>query len=173
MKTSRILCFYFGGVEFNKRLYARSCGDFILVPPDTEIFRTVDFGEIFWPVSGQCSFRMEGREWTVRPGYLWYYPPGAHHEYNPLNPFHYCWLAVGGTGAGPFFDLMGIEPGINRAGLCPQRLFLQLGNEINSRTPQGRYASLNTTFRIVSQVNFLSRTAKDKEGSLMEEAKAL
>ena len=61
MKSSRENSFAWNLLNSEQKIYIRSCGDFTLVPPDTEQFRTVNFGEIFWPVSGQCAF-WQGKE---------------------------------------------------------------------------------------------------------------
>ncbi|MBE6377447.1 MAG: AraC family transcriptional regulator [Lentisphaerae bacterium] len=171
METSRSRNFFWGP-DRSFSLYVRSYGDFILVPPDTEARRTVDFGEIFWPVSGQCKFRMDGREYVVKPGYLWYYPPDSHHDYNPVTTFHYCWLTVAGKNAGHFFDMLNITPGMNRAGHCPEQLFAQLGNDLSYHTPKHRINALTTAFRIAAMASYMPRTQNNSDPS-MEDAKNL
>ena len=171
METSRVLC-YFWGPDLKWDLYARSCGEFILVPPDKEVARKVDFGEIFWPVSGQCKFRMNGQEHVVHSGQVWYYPPGSYHDYTPLSPFHYCWFTVAGESAGDFFKLLNIQPGINRAGSCPINLFTQLGAEINVHSAKHRHNAISTAFRIASQITFLPQTREVTDKS-MESSKKM
>lgn len=165
METSRQLC-YFWGPELNWDLYARSCGEFILTPPDEEKKRKVDFGEIFWPISGQCQFRMNGKTFVVHPGNVWYYPPGSFHDYTPLSSFHYCWLTVAGERSGAFFDLLKIVPGLNRAGSCPRNLFTQLGAEIDFHSAKHRHSAISTAFKIVSQVTFLPKTRERSDKSM-------
>ena len=148
-ESSRTLCFFWG-IESSQELLLRSCGNFTLVPPDREVIRTVDFGEFFWPVSGRGCFNYEGRSEIVKPGWAWYYPPGSCHDYYPLDTFHYCWLAVYGKDAGTFFRILNLEPGLNRAGVCPVHLFNHLGSDFNSHTQEHRIMALSTAFRIVS-----------------------
>ena len=64
METSIRRNFYWGP-EAKNQLCVRSCGDFVLVPPDAEARRTVNFGEIFWPISGQCKFRISGKDHII------------------------------------------------------------------------------------------------------------
>ena len=171
METSRSRNFFWGP-DPTHQLYIRSYGDFILVPPDTEARRTVDFGEIFWPISGQCKFQMDGKSHIIKPGSLWYYPPGSYHDYTPQTTFHYCWLAVAGKNAGQFFDMLNIVPGINRAGRCPEQLFTQLGNDLNYHTDKHRLNALATAFKIVAMVTLMPNTS-DHSAPSMENVKKL
>lgn len=170
MKTSRqIYCFW--GLDPDQKLYVRSFGDFVLVPPDTETFRTLDFGEIFWPVSGRGKFFLGGKEHILKPGFVWYYPPGSRHEYYPLEPFHYCFVSVAGPNAGMFFGLLGLVPGLNPAGDCPVHLFAHLESDLQTRTAVHRVGALNTAFRIVSQIS-LGRYAHRKPEKTMDDARS-
>ncbi len=167
MKTDRSQ-FFFWGVETGRRLYVRSCGDFILVPPDREMIRRVDFGEIFWPIAGHCRFLAGGREAILRPGYVWYYPPGALHEYQPLDAFHYCFLTVAGEHAANMFELLDIRPGLNRAGTCPHPLFTSLCNELTEHTVRHRVNAAATAFRILAEVAVRPRKNNDFQNSMLE-----
>lgn len=159
MKTDRSL-FFFWGVESTRKLYVRSSGDFILVPPDREMSRTVDFAELFWPIAGQCKFH-DGKDHILRPGFVWYYPPGSHHEYFPVKPFHYCWLTIAGENAGKLFELLDIKPGMNKAGPCPHQLFTSLGNELLEHSAKHKLSALAIAFRILIEIG--SRSQKSSE----------
>lgn len=164
--------FYFWGVESNQKLYCRSCGNFTLVPPDHERFRQVDFGEIFWAISGRCVFYFENKEWVLRPDQVWYYPPGSYHRFQPLDTFHYCWLTIAGEDAEDFFRILNIKPGLNRAGSCPQQLFTLLSNDLSTYSAKHRVGALNTSFRILSQIS-LCRSEGSSSQLSMEEVKNL
>lgn len=169
METDRSL-FYFWGNESTRKLYVRSCGDFVLVPPDHEMKRTVDFAEVFWPLSGHCQFLDGGKSFLLRPGSVWYYPPGSCHEYYPLKPFHYCWLTVAGENAGKLFDLLDIKPGQNKAGPCPRQLFSFLGNELLGHSAKRKLSALSIAFKIMLEIGF--RPRKDnKSKDIMFDAK--
>ena len=169
MKTSRqTYCFW--GIDLKQKLYVRSFGDFILVPPDTEMFRTVDFGEIFWPVSGRAKFVLSGKEYILKPGHVWYYPPGSWHEYYPIEPFRYCFFSVAGANAAMFFNLLGLTPGLNPAGECPVHQFAHLENDLQRHTAEHRVGALNTAFAIASQLT-LGRRIRQKPEKAMTEAR--
>ena len=160
MKTDRSL-FFFWGVDAAHQLYVRSCGDFSLVPPDREKCKTADFAELFWPVSGQCCFFGNGKQ-ILRPGMVWYYPPGSSQNYYPLSPFRYCWLTVAGEKAGKLFDLLDIKPGINKAGPCPIQLFSVLGHELSEYSRKHKLSALATAFKILLEIgNHSGRNRED------------
>jgi len=169
MKTDRSL-FHFWGVESARKLYVRSCGDFLLVPPDREMKRTVDFAEIFWPISGQCNFFNSTRN-TLRPGHVWYYPPGSCHDYYPAKPFHYCWLTIAGENAGNFFELLDIKPGLNDAGPCPHQLFTSLGNELKEHSARHKLSALSIAFKILLEIGFRIRKKRESKNA-MQDAKS-
>jgi len=79
-KSLRTLNFYCGENQ-SAELKVRSCGNFVLVPPDREENKIIHFGEIFWPVSGRACFMEKGRKYILRPKYVWYCPPGWAHDF--------------------------------------------------------------------------------------------
>lgn len=171
METDRSL-FYFWGVESARKLYVRSCGDFLLVPPDREMSRTVDFAEIFWPISGQCRFH-DSEDHILRPGSVWYYPPGSHHEYCPIKPFHYCFLAIAGENAGKLFEILDISPGLNKAGPCRRQLFSTLGNELLKHTAKHRLLALSIAFRILMEVGSASGKSGEPQDYILDAKKRI
>lgn len=154
-----------------QKLYIRSCGDFTLVPPDTEAVRKVHFGEIFWPVSGQCEFLLDRKKYTLKPGNVWYYPPGSRQEFRPVTTFHYCWLTVAGENAGKLFDALGIKPGLNKAGPCPLQLFTLLEYDCNPQNVTSCISAMSTAFRILLLLTYPQ--SRLQIGSSMEEVKEL
>ena len=173
MQSSRKHNFWWGP-EYSHSLFVRSCGEFVLVPPDRERIRsTVDFGEIFWPVSGQCAFYSGEKKYILRPGYAWYYPPGSRQDYKPLSPFHYCWMTIAGDETDRFFSLLGITPGLNKAGICPQQLFSSLGKDCTYHSTAHRINALTTAFKILLQIYFPEQAKANIGNSAMEYAKTL
>ena len=166
-ESSRTLCFFWG-IESSKELLLRSCGNFTLVPPDREAIRTVYFGELFWPVSGRACFNLDGHSEIVKPGYVWYYPPGTRHDYYPVDTFHYCWLTVDGNDAATFFRILNIKPGLNRAGSCPVHLFDHLGSDFNVHTREHRIMALATAFRIISLCSLHQKRSVTQENRGMD-----
>ncbi len=152
MKTSRDIIFYWGGTVKNN-LYIRSCGEFVLEPPDREDIETLDFGEIFWPISGECVFKYEGKSSVLRPGHVWYYPPGSLQDYFPLESFHYCWLTFAGADSRKIFEMLSIQPGLNPAGSCPLPPFSSIVNDIQFFTKEYRLKVLATAFKILTLIS--------------------
>lgn len=147
----------FWGVDNSLKLYVRSCGNFILVPGDAEQERRVDFGEIFWVISGCGKFFDGEKEYRIKPGMVWYYPPDSFHKYYPIDTFHYCWVSVAGEYAEDFFRITGLVPGVNRAGDCPVHLFTTIVNELEIHTGIHRNNALNTAFQILNQIPLRKR----------------
>jgi AraC-like DNA-binding protein len=173
MESSRKNIFWWGP-ESSHDLYVRSCGDFVLVPPDRERIRSgIDFAEIFWPISGECSFSFGGRQHIVHPGEIFYYPPGSCHDYKPLSPFHYCWMTLAGDDAAKFIDLLGIKPGCRKAGSCPQELFAALGKDCIYHSVKHRINALTIAFRILLQIAFEYKNENKKTASSMDFAKKM
>ncbi|MBO4303341.1 MAG: helix-turn-helix transcriptional regulator [Lentisphaeria bacterium] len=163
----------FWGVDSGRKLYVRSYGDFILVPGDSELERFADFGEIFWPVSGTGSFHLDGKEHILKPGMVWYYPPGSFHKYQPRDVFHYCWLSIAGENAGNLFQILGLVPGLNPAGDCPEHLFALLDNDMQIHTAVHLVNALNTAFRILTCIQLGKRGSVRPEKSISEVRKII
>jgi len=167
MKTNRSL-FFFWGVESTRKLYVRSCCDFSLVSPDHEMSRIVDFAEIFWPISGHCQFMYNREKFILRPGHIWYYPPGSLHEYYPVNSVHYCWMTIAGENAGKLFALLDIKPGLNKTGPCPHQLFTSLGNELSEHTVKHRVNALSTAFKILAEIGIRPQKSIEFPNSMLD-----
>lgn len=171
-KSSRSLCF-FCGENSSSELKVRSCGNFVLVPPDRERIKVIDFGEIYWPVSGRCCFLADGVKHILRPGYVWYSPPGSEQNFFPLETFHYCWLTIAGKDAALFFQLLNMKPGLNPAGVCPEHLFNQLGTNFNPMTAEHRITALSIAFRIVALCSLRNHGRHIKRRNQLEETREL
>ena len=169
-KSSRSLCF-FCGENSSSELKVRSCGNFVLVPPDREQIRVIDFGEIYWPISGRCCFLANGVKHILRPGNVWYSPPGTEQNFYPLETCHYCWLTIAGKEAGLFFRLLNVSPGLNRAGICPEYLFNELGTKFSPLTAEHRIAALSIAFRIVALCSLRNHGRHIKRRNVLEEAR--
>lgn len=120
--------FYTGELKF----FVRSTGCSCQHAPHRQRIKKVDFAEIFWPLSGSgCFVDDQGRVNIVKPGSVWYYPPGSEHNYFPCaNGFHYRWLAIGGSDAAVLFSALHILPGVSAAGMCPEELFCRISGNI-------------------------------------------
>lgn len=131
----------------------RSCGHFILVPPDREVRRTTDFAEIFWGLRGSGSFRDGVKEYTLKENQVWYYPPGSIHDFLPKSSaFDYRWLAIEGRSAGRLFEDLGIRPGLSPAGPCPEHLFSSIMLDARSHEREHHFRALATALSILTKI---------------------
>ena len=88
----------FAVIRGKTAFFVRSVGHFRVLPGNREGLKTADFGEIFWCLEGKGLFSLNGRRHSLLPGQVWYYPPGARHDYIPGDPlFHYRWLSLEGN----------------------------------------------------------------------------
>lgn len=153
--------------------HVRSTGDFTLYPPDREAIRHVDFGEIFWCIRGKGIFRSSNSEVILKPEYVWYYPPGSVHDYQPYEcEFHYCWLAIAGKECSALFDGLGIAPGLNYAGICPQPLFENTAAALPGKDLHGKLRALSAAFEILTLIS-AGRHSQAPRGGIAEEAQRI
>ena len=169
---------------FRKRTYScnpkiapgfcvRSIGHFQLSPPDHEARRAFDFGEIFWCVHGRGVFRLAGQEFILNPDFVWYYPPGSFHDYDPFEAeFQYFWLTVDGPGVAPLFDGLGIKPGLNYGGSCPVHLFSRIANLLPAVNPEAGLEALSAAFEIFSKIPASSQPGREQP-TLAESARKI
>ena len=131
--------------------FVRASGHFLIRRP--ELTKHAHFGEIFWCRRG-CGFFEDAsrKKFLLRPGWMWYYPPGSFHNFRPGNPcFDYYWLSIEGRDAAVLFNALKIRPGLNHAGPCPEEDFASLFLSLNESTLQARMHSLAIAFRILTQ----------------------
>ncbi len=152
MKSFR-QCFWILPKDSQLGFSVRSCGHFILVPPDREVRREADFAEIFWGLRGCGTFRNGGNEYTLKENQVWYYPPGSIHDFFPKNSaFHYRWLAIEGRSAGRLFEDIGIRPGLSHAGPCPEHLFSSIMLDARSHERETHFRALSTALSVLTRI---------------------
>ncbi len=172
MKTFANCCFApIRKSEFD--FFVRSAGHFRLARIDRGSCKKAHFPEIFWAVDGAGYFMLNGKQHLLKPGYVWYYPPGSEHFFFPAGDFfEYRWLTIDGVSARTLFEGLGFRPGARYAGECPETLFRKLELEIASPDRKRRLASLSLAFSILTlAVTVTRRTGARK--SCAEEARLL
>ena len=132
--------------------FVRSIGDCDLEPMERQRIKTADFAEIFWGLDGRGVFRgADKKDYILRPGWTWYYPPGSIHIYRPDHcRFHYRWLAIGGPDAGRLFASLKITAGLHNTGSCPIAWFEEIYRKISE--PDTQFEVLNTAFSILIRI---------------------
>ena len=139
--------------------FVRSVGDFNMEAMERQRIKTAHFGEIFWGLEGRGVFRAANKkEYVLRPGWVWYYPPGSVHVYRPDHcRFHYRWLTIDGPEAERLFAALKITSGLHYAGSCPEALFDDIYRKLAE--PDTQLDVLSTAFSILTRVVRGSRGA--------------
>lgn len=163
---------YFTFYSGNLDLFVRSVGHFDLRPGERSRIKHADFGEIFWCIEGSGKFKdADGREFTLLPEWVWYYPPGSFHNHGAGNErFHYRWLTLAGPLAGPLFSGLRIEPGLTHAGPCPEEYFDRIAG--NADKPEKMPDLLSDAFYILTRV-VTGAKLRCEPDSIVAEAQAL
>ena len=144
--------------------FVRSVGHFCLARIDKGSWKKAHFGEIFWGVDGAGYFVLDRKQYLLKPGYVWYYPPGSQHYFFPAGEFfEYRWLTIDGRQAHNLFQGLGIRAGVHYAGECPGALFNKLELEISFPERKRRLAALSLAFSILTlAVSGTKRTTRRK-----------
>lgn len=139
---------YSGNLEF----YVRSVGCFDLRPGERSRIKRASFGEIFWCIEGCGKFRdAEGKNFTLQPEWVWYYPPDSLHIHGAGNErFHYCWLTIDGPLAGALLSGLRLSPGLTYAGACPEEYFSRIAAD--ARDPGKMPDILSNAFYILTRI---------------------
>lgn len=142
--------FYYAAYKLNTGFYIRSVGDFRLINNDVVPEKYADFPEIFWCIEGMGSFELDGKNYFLRPGQVWYYPPDSYHKITCAGKlFHYRWMAFDGSDARVLFEGLNLKNGINNAGQCPHHLFNKLTLNIEKTSLNIQMENLSTGFQIL------------------------
>ncbi len=146
----RYMNFQYAAYRPNTAFYIRSVGDFRLINNEKVIEKYADFPEIFWCVEGLGSFELNDKNYFLRPGQVWYYPPGSTHKISCAGKlFHYRWMAFDGPDARVLFEGLNLKTGVNNAGQCPHHLFNKLLLSIEKTSLDIQMENLSTGFQIL------------------------
>ena len=168
MKMFSNYCFApFQKSEFD--FFVRSVGHFRLTRVDKGSWKKAHFGEIFWGVEGSGYFVLDRKQYLLKPGYVWYYPPGSQHYFFPAGEFfEYRWLTIDGKQAYNLFHGLGIKPGVHYAGECPGALFNRLELEVSFPERKRRLAALALAFTILTLAVSGAKSKGRKKGCAEE-----
>ena len=154
--------------------FVRSAGHYKLSSPDKGSWKKADFCELFWCVRGAGAFILKNRQYTLKPGYLWYYPPGSQHYFFPAGSFfEYRWLALDGVSAPMLFQGFRIRTGMQYAGECPDSLFQRLELETASMERKHRLAALSLAFSILAAAASGQKKQRNRKSCCAEDAKQI
>ncbi|MBQ6470758.1 MAG: helix-turn-helix transcriptional regulator [Victivallales bacterium] len=133
--------------------------------------KTPPWPELFWCVAGVGRFLWQGRQRHLLPGQAWYWPSNEKHQYGCEGKFfEYRQLAVNGPGAECLFSGLGLKPGVNQAGQCPEDLFTRLMLNLPDTALEVQLENLADAFRILT---LAAAGGKGKQPSLAERVRNL
>lgn len=133
--------------------YVRSTGKFYLAPGVRTRVKRTDFCEILWCLDGRGTIITEdGRKYELLPGWVWYYPPGSLHRHGAAGNgyINFRWLTIAGPQAEGLFTGLGIQPGLNYAGKCPEDFFDRIAK--NTSAPEKMPELLSWAFHILTRI---------------------
>ena len=133
----------------SQKLYVRSVGHCGADPSFSERPRTIDFGEFFWCAEGSAVFNLNGRDVVLRPGEVWFYPPGSTLLFRPTGDgVRMYWITFYGDALLPLCNAMDITPGKRFCGPPPEELFHRLIAEVRNATPEKRLDTLELAMQV-------------------------
>ena len=147
--------------------FVRGTGHFVI--RRKENVKTAPYCEIFWCAGGTGTIRYGGGTYALKPGSVFYFPPGSTHDITPGAPhLDYHWLSIDGPHAAVVFDSLGIRPGLADAGPCPRELFARLEECLQDSVREFQLKALNAAFEILTRIV----SPRPEKLSLMEQVKS-
>lgn len=128
--------------------YVRGTGHFVI--RTKRKVKYADYPEIFWCISGCGAVHGKDATALLKPGWVWYFPPGTIHDIDPSPVLDYRWLSLDGPEAGRLFDSLQIAPGLTQAGRCPEELFARIDLELQEGSRQSQMRALAAAFEILT-----------------------
>ena len=137
------------------KLYVRSAGRCGADSNFREKPRKISFGTFYWFVEGGAVFTMGKRNYPVKAGDVWFYPPGSIIDYRPQpEGAQFFWVGFGGDFLMPLCESLNIFAGRKFCGMAPEDIFQNLITAVRYSTPDQRLEVLkigmDILFRIAS-----------------------
>ena len=138
-----------------RKLYVRSAGYCGADCNFREKPRKISFGCFYWFVGGSAVFTMGKRDYLVKQGEVWFYPPGSMIDFRPQpEGAQYFWMALYGDILMPLCESLNIPAGRKVCGMPPEEMLQDLISAVRYSTPDQRLEVLqlgmNILFRIAS-----------------------
>ena len=94
------------------------------------------FVQVFWGISGEGEFLIDGKEQILHEGDVFYRLPGEpHFQGARTESWEYRWFTFDGDGAEEFMLSYGYPHACFHAGNCPHELFIRLEELLQEMTP--------------------------------------
>ncbi len=149
--------------------YPRSAGHFIRTRGSREFYPPRPFLQLFWGVSGEAEFEIDGRASVLgRDDVLYRLPEDPHIIRIRSEVCEYRWIAFDGLGAKEFLLAFGYPSTCFHAGPCPHELFLEYENRMLERSPGAWRQMVALIVRIVAAAG--AEGAQEPDDRLLQKA---
>lgn len=139
-----------------------------------EAARQIDFGEFFWCAEGRGIFFLGKRRYILRPGEVFFYPPGSTMDFYPdKGGWSHYFIALGGEAFPLLLSTLGLKAGKKHCGRVPEELFDQLLEGLSDPDPAQRIPMLSVGMQILFKIAQSQSDRLRRQESPAEKAKAL
>ena len=115
--------------------------------------RYINFGEFFWCAEGRGTFHLDGRNYVLNPGEVFFYPPGSVMDFSPSEDgMLFFWITFFGNLFMPLCSALNIRAGKRFCGAPPEEQFLELISAVRRFTPDRRIDILNLAMPILMKI---------------------
>ena len=108
------------------------------------------FVELFWGIRGSGVFKIDRKEYCIKPDEVVVLFPGDIHHITAVDEWEFRWLTLDGVLAEKVARAFGLDRPPKIAGPCPEQLFTRLSNELDDISPQGQRAAGATAYEILT-----------------------
>ncbi len=152
---------------------ARSTGHYRVFKTWRQIPKKGNFIELFWGISGECLFGVDGQQQAMRKDDVFFYLPGDDHlQQSVCDGTEFYWMTLDGDYCCEIIRAYQIPREAVRAGRCPVQLFARLFTEIQDIRPGAQYQAAATALAILHQALAAPYLA-DRDNKLIEDFKLL
>ncbi len=132
-------------------LFVRSCGHYRFNAPYMDRVKKKYFLELFWVINGICTFVYESKEWSIGPGWVFFYLPGDVHKVEIRTVrTEYAWVTISGPKLDNLISFFNIERGPRYAGICPVDIFTKLDAVMRDPSEKSEQEAGKTAFAILA-----------------------
>ena len=156
-----------------RKLYVRSAGYCGADCNFHEKPRNISFGCFYWFVGGSAVFTMGRRNYLVKQGEVWFYPPGSTIDFRPQpEGAQYFWMAMAGDILVPLCESLNIPAGKKFCGMPPEDMLQDLITAVRYTTPDQRLEVLQIGMNILFSMASPKLEPQVSSISLAQEARS-
>ena len=132
-------------------LHVRSCGHYRTPKGWRDKAVVKDFLQLYWGVAGSGLFRVEGKEFILKPNTVFFFLPGDVHDITALeNDFDYHWITFDGDNLENTIAQFQIKHDVQFAGKAPLEIFEDARNNLCNFSLRGEYLASANGFMLLS-----------------------